>query len=268
VDYFATGSGGRGIAVTNFGILMPGDRLSSWQVICDDNYGLAAPTQVRLHPDGRVFAASNEGLYFSADGCAWSRAMGDIAGRIIFDVAFDRQNPSQVFALGEIPRQLWRSTDGGQSFTQLLSFEDRTLTFHRMLVAPSDGKRIYLVGRGRLAATPFARSLDGGLTFEIGDVAADSTPPPMSWLELVAVAPDDPSILYFSVINATDGDEIWRSSDGGKTAAMILRMPDDAFSGLTFGATAQTIYVAGLDPFPLMDKPPARLYVSRDGGQT
>jgi MYXO-CTERM domain-containing protein len=266
VDYFATGSAGRGIVVTNFGLLMPGDRLSSWQVVCDDNFGVGAATQVRIHPDGRVFAPSNEGLYFSADGCTWSQGQEAIAGKIVFDVAFDRQTQSRVYALGEIPRRLWRSTDGGQSFNLLQEF-DQTIPFHRVVVAPSDGNRIYLVGRGRGASTPLARSLDGGESFEMGDLALGTgSAPPMNPLEFVAAAPDDPSVLYFYVINTIDGDEIWRTSDGGKTAALVLRMPDDAFAGFSFGATSQTIFVAGMDPFPFNDKPPARLYVSHDGG--
>jgi hypothetical protein len=274
VDYYQEGSAGRGLVVTNFGILLPGARTSSWQVVCDDNFGVPPASQVRLHPDGRVFAASNEGLYFSSDSCQWSRAMVDngkeITDRRIFlDVAFDRQNPEVVLGLGEVPRQLWRSADGGRTFTLQQQFAD-ALTFHRLVIAPSDGRRVYLIGRGRTPATPFGRSSDGGRTFEFGDLATGATSPLPTWLDFVAVAPDDPAVLYFFVINATDGDEVWKSSDGGMTVSRVLRLEiGEAFSGLAFGATPQTIYVAGTDPFPLAsDEPPAHLYLSRDGGKT
>jgi photosystem II stability/assembly factor-like uncharacterized protein len=268
VDYFASGAGGRGIVVTNFGILMPGAGASSWQVVCDDNFGLAPPPQIRLHPDGRVFAASNEGLYLTTDGCDWSRATSDLAGKVVFEVAFDRQTPGQVFALGDIPRKLYRSTDGGQSFAQVRAFEDN-LPLHRLVVAPSDGNRIYLIGRGRGSSTPFARSGDGGQTFEIGDLVSGAMPVPRIAFEFVAIAPHDPAVLYFYVINPSEGDELWSTADGGTTVSMIMRLqPGEAFSGLAFGATNQTLYVAGSDPFPLGDKPAAHLYVSRDGGKT
>jgi photosystem II stability/assembly factor-like uncharacterized protein len=266
VDYFASGAAGQGIVVTNFGILLPGTRASSWQVVCDDNFGIAPPPQIQLHPDGRVFAASMLGLYSSAeDGCTWSVATGDIDRKIVFDVAFDRQN-GQVFALGEVPRELWRSTDGN-TFSRLHTFEPGQ-TFHRLAVAPSDGRRIYLVGRGRASSTPFARSADGGQSFEFGDLASGISPPPTNALDFVAVAPSDALTLYFYVINATDGDEIWRTTDGGVSVSKILQLQGgEAYSGLAFGAEGR-IYVAGTDPFPLGDKPPAHLYVSQDGGKT
>jgi hypothetical protein len=274
VDYFQEGSAGRGLVVTNFGLLVPGARSSSWQVVCDDTFGLPPAGQVRLHPDGRVFAASNEGLFQSSDGCQWSRALVDngvenVARRIFFDVAFDRQSPQVVLALGEVPRQLWRSIDGGATFTVQQRFAE-SLAFHRVVIAPSDGQRVYVIGRGRTPATPFGRSGDGGQTFEFGDLAMGASSPLPTWLDFVAVAPDNPLHLYFYVINPTDGDEVWKSSDGGLTVSRLFRLDvGEAFSGLAFGATAQTIYVAGTDPFPLLsDEPPAHLYVSRDGGKT
>jgi MYXO-CTERM domain-containing protein len=268
VDYFASGAQGRGIVVTNFGILMPGAGPSSWQVVCDDTFGLALPPQIRLHPDGRVFAASNEGLYLTSDGCDWSLATGDLEKKVIHDADFDRQTPGQVFALADIPRKFYRSTDGGRSFSQVHAFAD-TFTVHRVVVAPSDSKRIYIIGRGRGSSTPFARSGDRGQTFEIGDLVTGATPTPRNLLEFVAVAPDDPAVLYFYVINPAEGDELWRTTDGGTTVSMVMRVqPGEAFSGLAFGSTTQTLYVAGNDPFPLGTKPAAHLYISRDGGKT
>jgi photosystem II stability/assembly factor-like uncharacterized protein len=266
VDYFPAGADGRGIVVTNFGLLVPGERSTSWHLVCDDNFGLARPAQIRLHPDGRIFAPSLEGLFASADTCGWSSA-ADIGMNAVFDVSFDRQQPN-VLALRYLPHTLLRSSDGGKTFAVLNTFADSQL-FHRVVVAPSDGKRVYLIGRGRGASTPFARSSDGGQTFEFTDLAMAANPPPGNPLEFVAADPDNRSILYFYVINATYGDELWRTTDGGQTLAKILSMTDaEAFSGFSFGASPQTLYAAGSDPFPLGDKPPARLYVSRDGGRS
>jgi hypothetical protein len=261
-DYF---TGAPGLVLTNFGLLYPGVQAGQWQLVCDDNFGLAPPGRIRRAPDGRVFAASNMGLYLSADGCSWSVATGAIAGEIVFDVAFDPQRPSRVWALGRLPRVLWLSEDGGQSFAQRHAF-DETLTFQRLVVAPSDGNRIYLFGRGRGAMTPAAVSSDGGVSFDSFDVAAGAAVAPRLAFEFVAVAPDDPALLYFLVIDP-EGDQIWKSSDGGRTVAPVLTLAEkDAFGGLAFASPSSTVYVGGYDPFPLGGKPAGRLYVSRNAG--
>jgi MYXO-CTERM domain-containing protein len=266
-DYLL-GPQGPDLVLTNFGLLFPGDRSNEWQVVCDDNFGLATPDRVRLAPSGDVFAASDVGLFYATDqGCAWSRATGDIAGRVVLDVAFDRQNPSLVWAMGDTPRVLWRSTDGGRSFNKSHTF-DVNLGFHRLAVAPSDARHIYLFGRGRGNATPFAWSDDGGQTFTAGDLVTGASPAPKLAFELYAVAPDDPRALYFVVFD-TAGDQIWRSTDAGATTTPLFTLLGrDAFGGLAFGATSQTLYLAGTDPFPLDGNPPGRLHVSRDGGKT
>ncbi len=266
IDYFSAGPQKAPLVVTNFGLLLPGDRSATWQVICDDNFGLPKPPQIRMHPDGRIFSPSLAGLFISSDGCSWTHS-ADIADRALFDLAMDRTG-TDVYALGDIPRKLWHSADAGKTFTLLKTFLD-TQPFGRVVVSPVDSKRIYLIGRGRANSTPFARSRDGGQTFEFVDLATTANPPPGQALDFVAASPDDAGTLYFSVINATDGDELWRTTDGGVTVSMVLRMTDAlAFSGFAFGATSQTMYVAGSDPFPLPNVPPAKLYVSKDGGKT
>jgi MYXO-CTERM domain-containing protein len=266
-DYLM-GPEGPALVLTNFGLLFPGDSSSQWQVVCDDNFGLATPDRVRLAPSGDVFAASDVGLFRATDqGCAWSRATGDIAGRAVLDVAFDPRDPNLVWAMGDVPRVLWRSSDGGRSFNKSHSF-DASLAFHRLVVAPSDGRHIYLFGRGRGNASPFAWSDDGGLTFTAGDLITGASPAPRLAFEFYAVAPDDPRALYFVVFD-TAGDQIWRSSDGGaSTTPLFTLLGRDAFGGLAFGATSQTLYVAGTDPFPMDGNPPGRLHTSRDGGKT
>jgi MYXO-CTERM domain-containing protein len=253
------------LVLTNFGLLFPGEQPGQWQVVCDDNFGLTPPGRIRRAPDGRIFAASNMGLYVSAGGCSWGVAAGAINGEIVFDVAFDPQRPNRVWALGKLPRVLWLSEDGGQTFVQRHAFAD-TLPFQRLVVAPSDGNRIYLFGRGREAMTPAAASADGGATFQTYDVALGATVPPRISFEFLAVAPDDPAVLYFLVIDP-EGDQIWKSGDGGRTIAPVLTLAEkDAFGGIAFGSSASVVYVGGYDPFPLGAKPAGRLYISRNGG--
>jgi photosystem II stability/assembly factor-like uncharacterized protein len=265
VDYAAVGPQGRAVVLTNFGLLLPGDQSTSWQIVCDDNFGIPKPPQMRVHPDGRILVPSLEGLYASADSCAWSSS-SDIGMTVVFDVSFDRTG-ANVYALVDIPRKLWRSTDGGKTFSVLTALPDQPI--FRVAVSPADPERLYLIGRGARSSTPFGRSQDGGQTFEYADLAMAGNPPPINPLEFVAASPSDPAVLYFYVINPTDGDEIWRTTDGGQTVSKILGLTNaEAFAGFTFGATADTMYVAGSDPFPLGERTPAHLYVTHDGGKT
>jgi hypothetical protein len=87
-------------------------------------------------------------------------------------------------------------------------------------------------------------------------------------VNLVAVAPDDPSTVYFSATSQT-GDEIWKSTAKGKAPVKILTLALEGQQfGFTFGADASTIFVGSLDPLPTDGKPPASIYVSHDAGKT
>ena len=252
------------IVLTNFGLLYPG-AAGDWQLVCDDNYAVAPAGQVRRAPNGGMFAASNTGLWRSTDGCEWGQATGDIAGKIVFDVAFDPVTTTRVWALANLPRELYRSDDGGTSFTRVMTFTDAQ-AFQWLAVAPSDGQRLYLVGRGRDNVTPTAVSTDGGRSFSSFDLASRASTPPRTALELVAVAPDDPAQLFFTVRDPR-GDQLWKSSDGGQSVSPMLYLSQgDAFGGLAFGATSQVLYVGGADLFSDPGKPAGRLYISRDGG--
>ena len=61
-------------------------------------------------------------------------------------------------------------------------------------------------------------STDEGVSFSGFDLAARGTTPPRTVLDFVAVAPDDPQVLYFSVLDG-QGDQLWKTSDGGQTVA-------------------------------------------------
>ena len=145
------------MALTNFGLLYPAaDGRPGWEVVCDDNFGLAPPSRIRRAGDGRLFAASNEGLHVTADGCRFEVASGAIAGKIVYDVTFDARNPMRVWALGDLPRKLWISSDGGKAFACQQAFPDE-LTVSRLISAPSDPERLYLFGRGVQADHPDGR---------------------------------------------------------------------------------------------------------------
>ena len=267
--YLPQESGLGNVLVTNFGILVPGGTPggNAWDLVCDDTFGLTPPGRIRRSTKGELFAASNEGLYFSSDGCTFAQAGGDLAGQIVFDVAFDQQDPNKVWALGNIPRVIYRSDDGGRTFTTVRAFAN-TFTFHRVVVAPSDGQRIYVLGRAIGTATPMAISTDGGATFTTGDLALAATEMPHDAFDFVDISPTDPLTLFFVVLNPA-GDQLWRTSDGGQSISRVLAMVDEEiFAGFTFGATPDAVYATGTNLFPVGGVAPSHLYRSTDGGTT
>ncbi len=264
-DYFPDPAG-RGLVLTNFGLLFPPDPAARWEVVCDDTFGRPPPDRVRVSSDGELFAASGSGLFVSgADGCSFTVVGGELAGRSVIDVAFDPEDRQVVWALSTAPSVLWRSTDRGRTFMKAHSFPEG-VDFFRVALAPSDRRRVYLFGAGSGGATPFAWSTDGGQSFATADLAAVASPPPAAPFVFFAIAPDDPQALYLVELTAA-GDELWRSSDGGQTMSRLFKLQGrDAFGGLAFGPTSRTLYLAGTDAFPLRGEPPGRLHVSRDGG--
>jgi photosystem II stability/assembly factor-like uncharacterized protein len=254
------------IVVTNFGLLYPAAS-AGWDLVCDDNFGVPPARQVRRGADGRMMAAGPNGFFQSTDGCQWTVGGGELAGKLLFDVAPDPQVAGRIWVLGEIERSLFRSDDGGVSFQRLYRFPiDLTLT--RLVVAPSDSKRLYVFGVGRDNITPMLVSTDEGVSFSSFDLAARGTTPPRTVLDFVAVAPDDPQVLYFSVLDG-QGDQLWKTSDAGQTVARVLTMIEkDAFGGLAFGASAHQLFVGGANLFYGDGLPAGRLYRSEDGGAT
>ena len=252
------------IVVTNFGLLYP-TASPAWELVCDDNFGVPPAKQIRRGPDGRMMAAGPNGFYQSTDGCQWTVGGGELAGKLLFDVAPDPQVAGRIWVLGEIERSLFRSDDGGVTFQRVHRFAPE-LSLERVAVAPSDSKRLYVFGRGRDNITPMLVSTDEGVSFTQFDLAKRGSEPPRTVLDFVAIAPDDPQVVYFTVLDG-QGDQLWKTSDGGQTVTRILTMIEkDAFGGLAFGASARQLYVGGANLFYGDGLPAGRLYLSDDGG--
>ena len=255
------------VLITNFGLLSSTVPGGSIDLVCDEHYGRASWQRIRFDPAGRIFGASDSGLYLSDDGCSWATAGGDLAGQPVWDVAFDPRTSGRAWALGSSPPILFGSSDGGRSFQMHKTFGEG-MTFTRVVVAPAGDGRLYVTGQGDGAVSLVSVSLDGGLTWTTRDITQGITPQPRNPLELVAIAPDDPRVLFFSVADPF-GDQIWKTADGGSTVARVLTLGNaEVLSGFTFGASAATVYVAARDLFAGPTDSPARLHVSRDGGTT
>lgn len=257
------------LVAANFGLLYPGGAVApmgSWDFVCEENFGGKLAENMQFHPDGRVFVPSLEGLYYSSDGCTWMRAGGALTNTV-WDIAVDPSDPSRVWALAGDVRSVYLSADGGRTFEAKHQFIDMH-RFIRLQIAPSDPQVIYASGYRSRVPLILAVTTDGGATWTVNDDASKGIAGPGQTVDVERVAPNDPSTIYVSVLNAA-GDEIWKIGGHGATPVKLLALPDGAEArAFTFGATPNDIYVAAKDPLEMVGKTPAFLFTSRDGGAT
>jgi photosystem II stability/assembly factor-like uncharacterized protein len=267
VDVLLKGGATSDLAVaSNFGLLLPSGG-GNFQFICEEVFGGKIGDRTKVAPDGRIYVPALDGLYSSADGCAWTQAQGPLMGQSVWDVAFDPMTSGRLWLIGGDPRQLGLSTDGGLTVTSKYTFPE-ALRFIRVTVAPSDPRTIYLAGYKTKVPLVLAVSTDGGATWAIDENASLGVADANQVVDILGVAPDDPKTVYFAATNQ-NGDEVWKSTTSGKAPVKILTLADEGQQfGFTFGATAADLYVGSRDPLETVGKPPATLYLSHDGGKT
>jgi hypothetical protein len=252
--------------VANFGLLEPGTG-QTWEYACDDMFGQPDALHERRSPNGNFFFPTTRGLMFTQDRCTFTQAGGDIAGKVIYDVAIDAKDPNLVFAIGDTPRVLWKSTNGGVTFTTIQTFP-AGLALLNVVLPPGRTKEIYVVGRGKGTSSPVAASTDDGASFTMRDPGLSAGAAIATSFEFLSADPTSPQTLYFTILEG-DGDRLWRSTDGGATVTQLLKLgATEGLMGLAFGPTAGTLYLAAVDLFPLAGQPPGQLYLSRDAGKT
>jgi MYXO-CTERM domain-containing protein len=262
----ATGSAPAAVAA-NFGLLLPAAG-GAWQFVCDDGYGAAPPDHLWRAPGGGFLVAGARGLLRSDDGCEWSPVEGEPSDRKIEDVLVEPGASGRVWALGAEPGAVYLSTDGGRRFVTQGQIAPALAGAH-LRAAPAEPTRLYVTA-GLAERPPGAWiSRDAGRTWT-AQPPATTLPGPLA---VLAFAPDDADTVYFKVTEP-EGDELWKSADGGRTLARVLKLSDfELMAGLAFGPApagqaGPTLYVAGRAPIVIDGVPPGRLYLSRDGGGT
>ncbi|MGD0131311.1 MAG: SBBP repeat-containing protein [Bryobacteraceae bacterium] len=215
--------------------------------------GLTSPANVLAVDAGSsttVYAGTAQGVFVSTDGAAhWSAANIGFSGANIVAIVAHPTQSGTVFAStganGLIPNALLRSTDFGQTWTQLI-----VISPPNQLEAPvlailfaSNGSIILGTPSGLLIST------DGGKTF-----AAGSNQEVFNTEDLV-VSTSNPNTLY--LVNLLG---LQQSSDGGQTFTPLL--PSVKFSQFSRVAVdprnPSTVYAADYN----------LLYQSTNAGQT
>lgn len=251
---------------------------------------------IAVAADGTIFAGTGEaspgggsvtfggtGIYRSSDGGdTWKRVGLETSGAF-GRIAVDPENPKRVFAAAAgdlfVPggeRGLYRSTNGGNSWTRVLAGQNATTGAVDVAIDPSDPDHLLVAmwDHKRLPTHRFYggpgsglySSADGGNSWRpVRDVVGRSDAD--TGRIGVAFAPSDPQRAYAMVVDISgDPVALYRSNDGGKswqtTAAAPATLQQSTF-GWWFGRifvdpkNADRVFVAGVE-----------LIESLDGGNT
>ena len=212
-----------------------------------------------LHPDGqRAYLGGHSGVWRSDDsGATWGHlewpqppgsstvVPGALLGTTIYDMVVSPRDPDLVLAaVGKDGRRpsavgIWRSTDGGASWTRVHQFVQGTSIGQANCIsmAPDSPNIVFAAGGFSLA-----RSLDGGVTWST--VALPLMPGERVWYVVVAkkTGAGAPRRVY------AVGSRVWRSSNGGTSWQTDPQPITLDAQGECCGAGARSIGVHPDDP--------------------
>jgi len=229
------------IGVNNGGVWKTTDAGRTWVPVFDDQPtgsigALAiAPSDPNVIYAGcgeglqRPDLATGDGMYKSTDGGKTWTHLGLRDGQQIPAIAVDPSDPNRLFVavLGHPygpneERGIFRSTDGGQTFTKVL-YRDENTGGVDVILDPSNPRVVYAAlwearqGPWENAAfqgngSGLFKSIDGGTTWK--DLSA-GLPEELSRIGL-EVSPAQPNRLY-AIVNAKTNSGLYRSDDAGQT---------------------------------------------------
>lgn len=238
---------------TNRGLIFGDASAQNWRYMCSAAWGTPFGEQPDLAylPDGRLLAATTQGLELSADeGCTWS-GMTPFGSVRATSLAHHPLDPNRLYlGVWDGDRSgLYATPDAGATWKQLLRIGTKD-HLAQLLLAPSDPQRIYASGiafddRTRMFSFQITRSSDAGKSWQRSYI-------PLEWGEdeavLLAISPVDPKVLLLLATSRKRGEEPDRvviSRDEGATFQTLLRAVN-LLSG-AFSANGDTVFIVGHD---------------------
>jgi photosystem II stability/assembly factor-like uncharacterized protein len=194
--------------------------------LCAAAAGVAVPKLLAQAPAAPA-AQSAPPQFDSASFAAlqW-RNIGPFRGGRAVAVAGVPQQP-RTFYFGSVGGGVWKTTDGGENWTNITDGQLKTSSVGALAVAPSDPNVIY-VGMGEHAIR--------GVMTSHGDGVYKSTDAGRTWTHVglprtrhiskIRIHPTDPELVYVAAqgaaYGATKDRGVYRSTDGGRTWAQQL----------------------------------------------
>jgi uncharacterized protein (TIGR03437 family) len=216
-------------AATPIGIFQSLDGGTTWTPTVDTGLpGGVTALAVDAGSPTTVYAATMQAIFVSTDGGAsWrdSTNIGILGSAGILAIAAHPTQSGTLFASVQNPPALFRTTNGGQNWTQLnVVPAGQTLSSITAIAIAPNGTVIAASNNGLLI------SADGGNTWTTG---ATSGVQSVLGSAALAAAPGSPFTLY--LLNAPG---LQRSTDGGQTFTVVLPTTDTANSSQTIGLIA------------------------------
>jgi uncharacterized protein (TIGR03437 family) len=195
-------------AATPVGVFVSVNGGATWNLPA--NTGLTSPATALAVDAGSattVYAGTAQGVFVSTDGAAtWQASTNGLSSGAIETIVTNPTKAGTVFASFANPSGLFRSTNSGQSWTQL--------TYPITPSAPSTVYSIVFGANGTIVAGTYYGILissDGGNTWTAGSSQGDQNP------QGLAISPANPNTLY--LINASG---VQKSADGGQSFNVVL----------------------------------------------
>lgn len=211
----------------------------------------------------RWVPSEDRGIYKSTDGGAsWRKILfsSNLAGAS--DLQMDPYDPNVLYAAfwdhqmfpwmdrsGGPGSGIWKSTDGGEHWMQLKAGLPKVMGKILLAISPVNSSRIYASIENE--NTGLFRSDDSGRTWKQVNDGGGLATRPFYYMELAA-DPKNSDTIYFC------GADLLKSTDGGKTFAVVKTLHSDTHS----------LWINPADPLNMILTDDGGATISFDGGKT